>query len=203
VAVAVWDGGADEVPGLYPREAEAIRNAVPARQAEFARGRACARRALAQLGSDPCPIPVGDHRQPLWPPGYVGSITHCKGLVVAVAARDDRLTAIGVDAEPAGPLPDGTAKLVLAPDEMEEAPPPLDTVVFSAKEAVHKALFPISHVWMDFLDVRLGLDAGAGTFHAASSPHARTSVAQMEGLHGRFSVSDAFVLTAAYGHPPL
>ena len=81
---------------LYPEEAMAIERAVDKRRAEFTRGRACAREALSELGVPPQPIPVGTHRQPVWPLGVVGSITHCKGLVVAVAAMMSELPAIVV-----------------------------------------------------------------------------------------------------------
>ena len=34
---------------------------------------------------------MGDHRQPLWPQGIVGSITHCSALAWAAVAPADRL----------------------------------------------------------------------------------------------------------------
>src|SRR5204862_697538 len=110
VAVAVWEG--DEEPPLYPEETAAVVRAVPKRAAEFARGRACARAALAQLGVSSAPLPVGPERAPIWPEGFVGSVTHCRGLVAAVAARSARVSALGLDAEPAGALPSGTERLI-------------------------------------------------------------------------------------------
>ena len=51
--------------------------AVQKRKAEFLAGRYCARAALAQLdGSLAVNIGIGANREPLWPPGFVGSITH-------------------------------------------------------------------------------------------------------------------------------
>ncbi|MEX2466343.1 MAG: hypothetical protein WD995_05500, partial [Gemmatimonadota bacterium] len=112
-AVAVWSGlpgGAQEAESLLgPTEREAVRNAVPKRRIEFARGRHCARAALVRAGWDRgfVEIPVGAERQPVWPAGFTGSITHCDGLVAAVATRlGPNLTAIGLDAEPARPLPE-------------------------------------------------------------------------------------------------
>ena len=35
----------------------------------------------------------------LWPESYIGSISHCKQQVVAVAARVDAVSCVGIDIE--------------------------------------------------------------------------------------------------------
>ena len=163
VEVAVADTSGQD-PCLIGSEVQAIRRAVASRQREFRRGRGCARRALGRLGLAPTEIPVGRDREPLWPEGYVGSITHCEGFVGAVASPTRVCSALGFDAEPIRPLPPETRNLILTVGEMEQtaastAFPSLELVFFSAKEAIHKALFPKTRIWMDFLDVELRLDA--------------------------------------------
>ena len=89
---------------LRPDEARFVADAVDARRREFALGRSLAHEALRAIGAPAGPIEVGAHREPLWPAGTVGSITHCDGYVgAAVAARGD-VRSVGVDAEPAAPL---------------------------------------------------------------------------------------------------
>src|SRR5690242_4153856 len=79
---------------LFPAEAAQIQGAVEARRREFATGRHCARQALAALGVPATPLLSGGHREPLWPAGVVGSITHCTGYRAAAVAPDERLAAI-------------------------------------------------------------------------------------------------------------
>ena len=195
VSAAVWDS--DSEPSLYPEEVLAIEGAVEGRRAEFSRGRACAREALAELGLPPQPIPVGSHRQPVWPRGVVGSITHCEGLVVAVAAMASELTAVGLDVELADPLPSATHPLILHASEMftDTDRPLLETVVFSAKESIHKTLFPQSGIWLDFLDVELQIDPEEGIFHPQPAAEARSMDPRLGDLRGRFSVGAGFVIT--------
>jgi 4'-phosphopantetheinyl transferase EntD len=203
-AVAVWSGGeggewAD--PLLGPAEREAVRQAVPKRRLEFARGRHAARRALERAGwtGGFIEIPVGDTRQPLWPAGFTGSITHCDGLVAAVAARFiPALAAIGLDAEPARPLPEGVRGQVLTPAERDIPGAEMPTVVFSAKEALHKAVFPGSGIWLDFLDVTLTLDRDTTSFRAAPTPGASVTTPEVDQIVGRYLLVEGFVLTLAW-----
>ena len=79
----------DVAEELFPEEEAAIARAVPTRRREFATGRWCARRALHDLGLPPAPIIPGERGAPGWPPGVVGTITHCPGYRGAAVARDD------------------------------------------------------------------------------------------------------------------
>src|SRR5205814_1840165 len=63
-------------------ESAAVLEAVARRRDEFLTGRTFARRALAELGCPATAIPVGEGRMPIWPDGYLGSISHCEGLCV-------------------------------------------------------------------------------------------------------------------------
>lgn len=157
-----------EPDDTWPVEEASVHRAVPSRVAEFRAGRVCARQALRRLGAPPMAIPAGADGAPMWPPGYVGSITHCQGLVAACAARASDVLAIGIDAEPVGGLEDDVAAIVLTPFERaataRSADPDLWTLLqFSAKESVFKAWSRLSPGWLDFADVTLRIDAG-GTF---------------------------------------
>jgi 4'-phosphopantetheinyl transferase EntD len=183
---------------LFPEEAAQLGGAVESRQREFATARSCARQALAQLGLPPAPILRGAKREPLWPAGIVGSITHCLGYRAAAVAFSTDILALGIDAEPDGPLPDGVAGHVLRAEErrwLEHAPPAIawDRVIFSAKESIYKAWFPLAARWLDFGDAIVTIDPREGNFHAELLVEAPPGLAE---LSGRFLVAEGLVLTA-------
>lgn len=205
-AAVVWSGTDGVEPPLGSSERAAVENAVPKRRLEFARGRSCAREALAVAGWEGgfVEIPVGPARQPIWPAGFTGSITHCEGLVAAVVVPYGReagargVEAIGVDAEPARPLPEDVRDQILTPEERALPGAETGMVVFSAKESVHKAVHPRSGVWLDFLDIVLTLDRERGTFRAAPAPGAKATTPEVDALVGRYLLIEGFVLTLAY-----
>ncbi|MDP9793648.1 4'-phosphopantetheinyl transferase EntD [Catenuloplanes nepalensis] len=160
----------DEDCALFPAEEAAIARAVPKRRHEFTTGRWCARSALATLGLPPAPIVPGERGAPTWPPGTTGAITHCPGYRAAAVARTTTIASVGIDAEAHAPLPDGVLALVSLPAEREwisQAPPGThwDRLLFSAKESVYKAWFPLTHRWLGFEEAHLTASPD-GTFHA-------------------------------------
>jgi 4'-phosphopantetheinyl transferase EntD len=180
-------------------EAAAVAGAVPVRRREFATGRECARQALAGLGVPPVPIPRGERGQPMWPPGVTGSITHCAGYRAAAVAPAARAAALGIDAEPDESLPSGVLDLVCLPAEREALSalaavrPELswERLLFSAKESVYKAWYPLTGRWLDFTEAMLTIDADGGTFAA------RLLVpGPLPGFTGRWLAGAGLLLTA-------
>lgn len=115
------------------------------RRDDFIRGRVAARGALAGLGVRVASIPIGAWRQPVWPAGVVGSISHSAGVGVAVAARAADLRGVGVDVEASDRrLSPAVARRILSRPEhwaREDADMPWPLVLFCAKEAAFKAVF--------------------------------------------------------------
>ena len=76
-----------------------IREAVAKRQREFLVGRYCAARALAHAGylGDGW-LPLGEDRLPVWPAGWIGSISHSRFGAVAVATPVRAATAAATTA---------------------------------------------------------------------------------------------------------
>ncbi|HEU0242067.1 MAG TPA: 4'-phosphopantetheinyl transferase superfamily protein [Micromonosporaceae bacterium] len=169
----------DPAAGLLPEEEAFISGAVDRRRREYATVRHCARRALVALGLPPVPIPSGIARDPLWPPGIVGSMTHCEGYRAAAVARATMVRTIGIDAEPNEPLPNGLVSTVLTSRErvavsrLAVAAPTVrwDRLLFSAKEAVYKAWYPLMRVWLGFEDVEIALNLNQNAFVATLTPH--------------------------------
>lgn len=190
---------------LFPEEEEAVGRAVEKRRREFVTARACARDALAQLGLPEQAIPAGARGEPLWPAGVVGSITHCDGYRACAAARTSDLFTIGVDAEVNEPLPDGVlGDIALAPErewiaDLARRGPEVcwDRLLFSAKEAIYKAWFPLAGRWLGFEDAIVAVDRGFGSFTArllVSGPELGGS--ELTGFSGRWLVRDGLILTA-------
>ncbi|MEV4636564.1 4'-phosphopantetheinyl transferase superfamily protein [Actinoplanes sp. NPDC049548] len=184
---------------LLPEELPLVAQAVPKRRAEFTTVRHCARTALEKLGVAPAPILRGDRGAPVWPPGIVGSMTHCTGYRAAAVAQAGEVTGIGIDAEEHGPLPAGVLDLVSLPSEQEhltaltQAGPETwwERVLFSAKESVYKVWFPRTGEWLGFEEASLTFDPSAATFTARI-----LRAGPFEQLEGRFLVEDGIVLTA-------
>jgi len=153
---------------LFAEEEPVVRQAVEKRRLEFTTGRACARRALEGLGLPRVAIPSGERGEPVWPDGVVGSITHCAGYRASAVARAEDVLVVGIDAEVHDPLPPGVWEQVAFGRErsLAAAGVHLDRVLFSAKEAVYKAWFPLTGRWLGFEDADLALDVAGGTFRA-------------------------------------
>lgn len=196
---AVDQLGADTDAAPLPEEEPLIAGAVAARRAEFATARACARQALRNLGLPTGPILRGDKREPLWPTGIVGSITHCKGYRAAAVARADEVLTIGIDAEPDAAIEARVAARVLDDAErawVAAAPAGIhwDRLIFSAKESVYKAWFPLTRRWLGFEEAQVAIDADACVFEARLL--LRPPLGVPATFHGRYMVANGLVITA-------
>nr|WP_154677356.1 4'-phosphopantetheinyl transferase superfamily protein [Parafrankia discariae] len=216
-------GGAADAR-LFPEEAATLTRAVDKRRREFTTGRICAHRALEALGVPAVPILPGERREPLWPAGVVGSITHTAGYRAAAVARAaaGSTVSVGIDAEPNEPTPGGVLREISLPVEREmltalggEHPAVRwDRLLFSAKESVYKAWFPLAQRWLGFDDAELTItvDAGdaAGTgVDARGAFQARLLVAgpalpggELTGFSGRWAVGRGLIVTAIAFTPP-
>ena len=190
---------------LFEQEVSAIGpRAVEKRKLEFAAGRNCARKALQRLGLERCPIPSGPMGEPIWPPNIVGSITHCASYCAAAVAFASDVRGIGIDVETHAPLPAGVADIVCVDSEQDwiSIAPAADsvawgTVIFSAKESLFKAWYPLLGRWLDFSDARLAIDAKSRSFIATL--HCSTlDEAQIDAnpVAGYFEVAHGLVFTA-------
>ena len=159
---------------LFLEEARHIGTAAVKRAREFAAGRLCARRALAESGSIEVPLEVGSDRQPCWPPGFTGSITHAEGFCGAAVAKRSHIRALGLDAEVIGKMSPEIWPDILAPTEavwIRTLPPAeqlnATALIFSSKEAFFKCQFAVTGEWLDFQAVALGFSgrgSGVRTF---------------------------------------
>ncbi|MGH3900034.1 MAG: 4'-phosphopantetheinyl transferase family protein [Pseudonocardiaceae bacterium] len=204
---------------LYPQEEAVISRAVEKRRREFRTVRHCARQALRELGLPPAAVLPGEHREPLWPPGIVGSMTHCAGYRAAAVARRRDLLTVGIDAEPHQPLPSGVLEAIALADEQirigeliaAHGASHWDRILFCAKETVYKAWFPLTQRWLGFHDATVTIEPTAldaamnptvigpteGTFSARLLVRGPTVAGhELTEFDGRWLISDSLVITA-------
>ncbi|QUJ75220.1 4'-phosphopantetheinyl transferase superfamily protein [Sulfitobacter albidus] len=188
-------------------EASAVQRAIPQRRAEFHSGRDAARRAMVHLGVTPQPVPMANDRAPVWPEGLVGSITHADGMCIAAVALSTTLAGIGIDLEPAAPLPRELIAEVTTPPErtwLQDQPEAerglMARLIFSAKEAAYKAQYPLSQSLFGFDGMTLHIDRDTARFTARftapQGPFARGQT-----LAGRYVHAAGVLVTAVtIGH---
>jgi len=156
-AVAV----AEEVPGagaddLFPEERAQAASFADKRRQHFAAGRRTARRAMAELGVQPQPVPIGAAREPGWPSGVVGSISHTDDYCAAAVARAGEIVSLGIDVELAASVGQRVAERIAVEAEWKGTGARDEswaTVLFSAKEAFYKLQSPVTGEFLGFRDV--------------------------------------------------
>lgn len=190
---------------LFSVEAAAVERAVEGRRREFATARACARSALASWGMSRRAIPALPSGAPRWPAGIVGSITHCDGYRGCAVARAEDLAAVGIDAEPNVALPVGLLSDIAVASERvwvrgllrREPRVRWDRLLFSIKESVYKAWFPLTGRRLGFEQAVVSVDSPSGGFTArllVSGPW--VGGARLAELSGRWVAWDGMLLTA-------
>jgi 4'-phosphopantetheinyl transferase EntD len=190
---------------LFTEEELVVERAVEKRRREFTTARVCARAALEKLGFPAAPIPTGERGEPLWPAGAVGSITHCDGYRACAVARSEEILTVGIDAEPHAALPVGLLADIARPEELaplrrlalEHPNVHWDRLLFSAKESVYKAWFPLAKRWLGFEDAAIAVDPSLGTFTAHLLVSGPTLAGEpLRGFSGRWMVGNGIIVTA-------
>jgi 4'-phosphopantetheinyl transferase EntD len=198
-------------------ELAAVQAAAPGRRREFCTVRVLARRALERLAPNDRqlfaahPLVPGPRGAPTWPAGIIGSMTHCADYRAAAVAWSGEYAAIGLDAELNRELPSAVQDLVCGPEEramLEElqrrdAHVAWSAVLFSAKESVYKAWYPLMGTWLDYRDVSVRIDRERRTFRARLEGRLGVGGVRllrtrtMSGLVGSWLVDESLVLTSA------
>ncbi len=157
---------ADVSPDAIPRELK-LANVAVKRQLEYAAGRIAARKAIEATGHNSEFPKTGDARQPLWPNGLVGSISHTDAIAVAVVALLDNFDGVGLDVERMQEIDLSTAEQFLTQRELTSLADSANDIerfallrAFSYKEALYKCVYPKIQKYIDFLEVELDYHEG-------------------------------------------
>ncbi|MDX8443486.1 4'-phosphopantetheinyl transferase family protein [Mesorhizobium australafricanum] len=172
---------------LLPAENASIATRDPRARAASGAGRRVAHELLRRLGCADPAVLRGQLGNPVWPAGIIGSIAHDDDLAVAVVARSGAVKSVGVDIEPALPLPRELEAIVATPQDRQGDLEPAtgSRVMFAAKEAVYKASFPLDGRVLGFEDIAVDFVSG----EAVTSSGRRLTV--------RFTISPR-ILALAY-----
>lgn len=134
-------------------------------------------------------------------------MTHCAGYRAAALARASDAFALGIDAEPHQPLPEGVLDVVARPEERSWIAGQgggtgvwWDRLLFGAKEAVFKVWYPLTGRELDFDEAVVDFrprEVAPG--HASGVFDARLLVPgprMLTELSGRWLVRDGLSVTA-------
>jgi 4'-phosphopantetheinyl transferase EntD len=173
---------------------------APPRRHEFAAGRRCARQALAALGAvagDDALLPDGEGI-PAWPRGFLGSISHSRGVAMALVAPIAAYSLLGLDLEKTNRLSQAAVRRVVHPLEEEFAGGDQlrASVLFSLKEAFYKAQFPRWRTAGNFSDLALNVDSAVGTATVAEMD-ARFAP-ELRDMHFAFRLVDTYVISLCW-----
>jgi 4'-phosphopantetheinyl transferase EntD len=140
--------------------------------------RQVARALMTRLGYANLPILKGASGAPIWPAGLIGSMAHDDRIAVAAVGLQRDFIGVGIDVEPAVPLPADVLALVATPRELRAiAGDPLGgQLLFAAKEAVYKAVHPLDHVFLEFHDIETDLAGGKATTRTGRVLTLRTGI---------------------------
>jgi len=147
---------------LLSKEHSLINTYSQKRIVDFATGRYCARQALGKLGITSCEILLGKYREPIWPIGIVGSISHSDSLTGAIVAKNKDFHSIGIDIETIGFVKRDLWDILFTNNEKKILSSLSDneadiysSVLFSMKECFYKMQFPLSKTLLDFTCVEI------------------------------------------------
>ncbi len=152
---------------LLPGESETMGRMAEVRQLGFSSGRHCAHLAQGLLGLTPESV-LREERVPVWPAGSVGAITHSDAIAAAVASTTHQ--GVGIDVEATGRVEESMYRILFTGEEQAEltrlaqAVDEPDTLMFSAKEAVYKAIYPTGRKYIGFREVEVHLNPDRRTF---------------------------------------
>ncbi|HBE04122.1 MAG: hypothetical protein A2096_16005 [Spirochaetes bacterium GWF1_41_5] len=165
-SVFLIEGAIEEFQGpLFSEEESALEHALPKRRREFTAGRICAHLALRQAGIPDFPVISRSDRTPVWPCGIAGSISHTHDYCAAAVTRKFR--GIGLDVERIDRFHQELARHVCTEHEKTELlksmhPDKFLAVLFCLKEALFKAWYPLTGIWLEFNDADISFDLFSG-----------------------------------------
>jgi 4'-phosphopantetheinyl transferase EntD len=181
---------------LSAAELQFISHCADKRIQDFTAGRACAHRALGELGITGFSLLSSKDRAPIWPASITGSITHTEGYRAAVVAHERDLRSLGVDCESVGAVdaelwsrichPVELARLAQLEVSLQQRQAAL---IFAAKEAFYKCQYPLTKQWVGFEDVVIepaAWPADWGAFRVLPQKPLGLDAALVTALPGRF-----------------
>jgi 4'-phosphopantetheinyl transferase EntD len=172
------------------------------RRKEFVSGRICARSALETFSVFNQPITMREDRSPVWPEGFVGSISHSNDLCAAVVTQQDQFQSVGLDIEVVNDFNSNYCRHICTENELlrmtslSEIDKQRDTaLIFSAKESFYKCQYQITKAWLDFHDVEILIDNENKEFSVEFRDKIINSIISSTMFKGKYVFSQEYILT--------
>ncbi len=187
--------------------APALERAVIKRKAEFLAGRYAAQQAIKRLGIEKITVGVGRHRNPVWPAGLVGSITHTTAQAICAVAKNTDYQSIGIDLADLIPLAaanDIKDQIIqrYEADVFGKLPLTFEqslTLAFSAKESLFKALYPQVGTYFEFHAAEIiNIEMKSHTFFIRLTQDLTASLTKGTVFKGNFKVQSDEVFTSIF-----
>lgn len=150
---------AGDEQALLPEEQHSITATTMGVRRASGAARLVARALLARLGFPGCALPRTASGAPGWPAEVTGSLAHDARVAVAAVAMRRDVRALGIDVEPAELLPPDLLDIVATDEERRRLgeDPYRGRLLFAAKEATYKAVYPLDQQFLDFPDIAVDL----------------------------------------------
>jgi len=162
---------------------------------EFLAGRYCIHKAL----NVDYPLAISERKGPKWPEGVCGSLTHAGDYVSVMVSNTLSFKSIGRDSEEiftpktAGDL----ESLIITPSEKKIISKDFEktlTLIYSAKECLFKALYPLTGTFFNFLDAEfLNIYAHSRSFKVRLKKDLNAKYPKGMVFEGNFEFSNEFV----------
>ena len=193
----------DHTENLHSEEVVIISKAINKRRYEFSAGRLCARNSLQQLGIDNCVLAQGKNGEPLWPKQITGSISHSKKWAAAAVSTTKDIMAIGFDIETINRISSGILKRIITDPEKEQLEKKdkqkaqeYAALIFSAKEAIYKALSKLYNKTLRFKDVSIISNDDSPEFKIIFSNELKSFLKDTPSPFCRYMIHEDDVFTA-------
>jgi enterobactin synthetase component D len=173
------------------------------RRDDFLIGRICASKAYQLCFSEELlSLPVGESKAPVWPHGAVGSISHSRNMAGAAVAKKEDLLGVGIDFESRKRIKEETARIILTERDIKSVSGLSEhdhlTLIFSAKESLYKALYPVVRVFFGFNTAAvtsIDIDSGSFTIELIGEISAEYGPTNRASFGGRFTFDEKNILT--------
>lgn len=148
----------DDLKLLDQRDFDFCKDFHESRKEEYLISRTLVQKIFKRLDISHSFLDKGARKEPIWPNGINGSISHSKGCVMVVVSKEH--ASIGLDIEHKHRVSEKLYHKLFSEKEVQiikDNGSVFADILFSAKEAFYKMQYPITKQYLDFLDVELDL----------------------------------------------
>ncbi|EEY78154.1 4'-phosphopantetheinyl transferase family protein [Acinetobacter calcoaceticus RUH2202] len=182
-----------------------IVQAHPKRQHEYLCGRILAQAVLKHHLDLDQPLTSMREHLPIWPTHVVGSISHSQNKLIVALSHNAIYLGMDIEHWVSSEFAQESAHLILTPSEFElwkiKASEFFDfsqfvSLIFSVKESLYKAVYPIAKQYIDFLEASVvDIDFENQKLFLAFAPEIRNRHQLLEQYQGGWAVEKDHIMT--------